>query len=151
MRKFQLVLLCVLLALAAAPLFAQAVVITDNATIPIEFTGTSCSGEPIILFGESHLVVHAVGNPNRTVFTTHINFHLEGDTESGTHFVVNEAVNSESTGAAGSANTFQSVGRLRAISTNSQENLYVDTIIHTTVNAQGEITAVTFEFETTCQ
>ena len=151
MRKFQLALLCVLLSLAAAPLFAQAVVFTDNATIPIDFIATSCTGEEILISGESHVVVHAVGNPNQTVFTTHINFHLEGDTAGGTHFVVNEAVNGEETSGAGSAHTFQSVGRLRAISTGSEENLFVDTIIHTTVNANGEITSVIFEFETTCQ
>lgn len=152
MRKFQLVLLCVLLTLAAAPLFAQAVVLTENSTVPIEFTGTSCTGEPIIIFGESHLLVHAVGNPNQSVFITHINFNLEGTTASGVHFVVNEAVNSTTTGTEPAGPfTFTSVGRLRAISTNSEENFYIDTVIHTTINANGEVTAMTFEFETRCQ
>ncbi|HWS55524.1 MAG TPA: hypothetical protein VN228_15405 [Pyrinomonadaceae bacterium] len=136
-------------AAAAAP---QAATITDNATVPIEFITTSCSGEPVIINGESHVVFHATGTPGgQQVARFHINFRLSGESASGARYVVNETVNStETRDADGAPSTFASVSHLNVVSTGGAENLRVRTTIHTTVNANGEITATSFEFTTEC-
>jgi hypothetical protein len=132
---------------------AQAGVITDNQTVPVEFINTSCEGEPVILTGESHVVFHATGTPGgQQVAKFHINFQLSGEAASGTRYVVNETVNStETRDADGAPSTFTSVGHLNVVSTDGTDNRYVRTLIHTTINANGEITSVTFEFTTECQ
>jgi hypothetical protein len=134
---------------SAAP---QASTITDNETVPVEFINTSCEGEPVILSGESHVVFHATGTPDgQQAVHFHINFQLSGEAASGTNYVVNETVNStETRDADGAPSTFTSVGHLNVVSTDGTDNRYVRTIIHTTVNANGEITSVIFEFNTEC-
>ena len=131
---------------------AQASTFTDSETVPVEFINTSCEGEPVILTGESHVVLHATGTPSgQQVFTFHINFQLSGEAASGTRYVVNETVSSTDTrDADGAPSTFTSVGHLNVVSTDGTDNRYVRTLIHTTVNANGEITSVIFEFETEC-
>lgn len=134
----------------AAP---QAATVTDSETVPIEFFATSCTGEPVIINGESHLVTHFTGTPGgQQVARFHINFRLSGESASGTRYVVNESVNStETRDADGAPSTFTSVSHLNVVSTDGTENLAVRTVIHTTVNANGEITSVTFEFTTECR
>ena len=134
---------------AAAP---QASTFTDNETVPVEFINTSCQGEPVILTGESHVLFHATGTPSGQQATTfHINFQLSGEAASGTRYVVNETVSPTDTrDADGAPTTFTSSGHLNVVSTDGTDNRYVRTLIHTTVNANGEITSVIFEFETEC-
>ena len=152
--------LLTLLAAAAALVFQQAAgaapqaaTFTDNQTVPIEFIATSCSGEPVIINGESQLLYHATGTPSgHGVATTHISFQLSGESASGTRYVVNETVNSTETRDADfMPSTFTSVGHLNVVSQGGGENLLVRTTIHTTVNANGEITSTSFEFTTECR
>lgn len=155
-RTFARVLL--LLAAAAALVFQgaaaapQASTITDNMTIPVEFFAISCTGEEVVINGESHVVFHATGTPSgHGVERLHINFQLSGESASGTRYVVNETVDSTQTrDADGAPSTFTSVSHLNAISQDGSDNLRVRTVIHTTVNANGEITSTTFEFTTEC-
>lgn len=132
--------------------WAQASTVTDNQTIPVEFINTSCGGEPVILTGEAHVVFHATGTPGgQQVERFHTNFQLSGEAASGTRYVVNETVNSTTTrDADGAPSAFTSVGHLNVVSTDGTDNRYVRTLIHTTINANGEITSVIFEFETEC-
>ena len=135
---------------AAAP---QAGTVTNNMTIPVEFINTSCGGEPVILNGESHVVFHATGTPGgQVVERFHVNFQLSGEAASGTTYVVNETVNSTQTRdvADSAPSTFTSIGHLNVVSQGGGDNRLVRTVIHTTVNANGEITSVTFEFTTEC-
>jgi len=135
---------------AAAP---QAATFTDNTTVPIEFVATSCTGEPVVISGESHVLFHATGTPSgHGTATFHINFQLSGVSASGTRYVVNETVNSTETRDEDFIpSTFTSVGHLNVISEGGTENLAVRTIIHTTINANGEITSTTFEFMVECR
>jgi hypothetical protein len=137
-------------AASAAP---QAATFTDNMTVPIDFIATSCTGETVIISGDSHVVVHGTGTPSgQSVFRTHIQFQLSGESASGTRYVVNESVNfTETRDADGAPSTFTSAGHLNVISQGGAENLSARTLIHTTVNANGEITSVTFEFTTECR
>jgi hypothetical protein len=134
---------------AAAP---QAATFTDNSTVPIDFIATSCTGEQVIISGESHVLIHATGTPSgHGTFKTHIQFQLSGESASGTRYVVNETVNgTETRDADFLPSTFTSVGHLNVISQGGGDNLSVRTVIHTTVNANGEITSTTFEFTTEC-
>jgi hypothetical protein len=140
------------LAVSVAPprASAQASVITDNRTVPIDFIATACNGETVIISGESHVVVHSTSNPNHNTLKTHIQFHLSGTSASGTEYVANETVDSIENSSAGGAQVLNSVGQLHLISQGGGDNLVVRTTIHTTVNANGEITALSFEFTTDC-
>lgn len=140
---------CIVLALLiCTPLCAQATVTNDNVVVPIDFQITACSGEVVTFTGESHVLQHSTGNGNANVSVVHINFHLTGTGASGTRYVVNEEVNGTSTFAG--AGTFNSEARLVGVAQGSADNLAVHTFIHTTVNANGEITSTSFEFESDC-
>ena len=135
----------------APPVSAQATVIDSNMTVPIDFIATSCNGETVIISGESQVHVHAVGAPGgHGTFFTHIQFHLSGEGPSGTRYNANETVNSIENSGLGTASTFNSVGQLNLVSQDSSDNLRVRTTIHTTVNANGEVTAASFEFTVDC-
>lgn len=155
-RLLRLVALSAVLALPGllwpAPAGAQATTTTDNATVPIDFIATSCTGETVIISGESHVVTHLTSTPGgHSTLKIHIQFHLSGESASGTRYVANETVNSTETSSAGGAHTVTSIGQLHLISQGSADNLVVRTTLHTTVNANGEITSTNFEFETDCQ
>jgi hypothetical protein len=144
-RVFTLIALVVLV---CVPAYAQATVTNENLHVPIDTIITTCSGEEVIFVGESHVVQHSTGNGNASVGVVHINFHLEGTSASGTHYVVNEEVNGAEVFAA--ASSFTSEARLIAVAQGNADNLIVHTFIHTTTNANGEITSQTFEFESEC-
>jgi hypothetical protein len=130
---------------------AQASVITDNQTVPIDFIATACNGETVTISGESHVVVHATNTPGGTSnFVTHIQFHLSGVSASGVRYNANETVNTTSTSGGNGSTTFNSVGQLNLISQGNEDNLVIRTTSHVTVNANGEITATSFEFTTDC-
>src|ERR1700753_4018028 len=74
--------------------FAEATTLTDNTTVPIDFTATACNGETVNISGDSHVVVHLTRNDNHTTFETHIQFHLSGEGASGTRYIANETVDS---------------------------------------------------------
>jgi hypothetical protein len=145
-RAFSVIAFVVLM---VAPAFGQATVTQENLIVPIDFQITSCSGEVVTFTGESHVLQHSTANDNTGHAVVHINFHLEGTGPSGTRYVVNEHVNG--TINSGAAGTFTSEARLVAVAQGSADNLVVHTFIHTTVNANGEVTAQSFEFETDCQ
>lgn len=155
--RLRLILACSLsLALAALTVpprvAAQATTTTDNVDVPIDFTATACNGETVNISGDSHIVVHVTTNDNHTTLETHIQFHLSGEGTSGTQYVANETVDSiEQTPLDNGAHVLNSVGQLHLIAQGSADNLIVRTTIHTTVNANGQITATSFDFEVECQ
>lgn len=123
---------------------------TDNQTVPIDFIATACNGETIIISGDSHVVVHTTSNPNHTTFKTHIQFNLSGTSASGIKFNANETVDSIENNSTGGAQVLNSVGQLHLISQGNTDNLVIRTTIHVTINANGEVTATSFEFTTDC-
>lgn len=145
---FKRALVITALLVAAAPLFGQAIVTQENAWVPIDFVITACNGEEVIFTGESHVVQHSTGS-NASVGIVHINFHLVGVGASGTRYIVNEHVNGENIFAG--ADTFTSEARLTAVAQGNEDNLMVHTFIHSTINANGELTTETFVFESDCQ
>lgn len=133
----------------APALFGQASTFITNQRVEFDFLVTNCSGEPVIFLGEAHVIQQATGNPNGGHSFVHINFSLQGESASGTRYIANEQLNGIE--VTNGATVFQNDGRLNAISQGSEDNLRVHTTIHFTVNANGEVTAEQFEFESECQ
>ncbi|HEV2705882.1 MAG TPA: hypothetical protein VGV59_08150 [Pyrinomonadaceae bacterium] len=158
MNRFfvRLSLVCALASMLLLPaalpcVSAQALVITDNVVVPIDFIATACDGQTVIISGESRVIVHSVtSDSGQTTFRTHIQFHLSGEAPDGTRYTANETVNGTETSGTGSATTFTSIGQLHLISSGSDDNLTVRTTIHTTINANGQVTSTNFEFTTEC-
>ncbi|HEX8178835.1 MAG TPA: hypothetical protein VF525_04755 [Pyrinomonadaceae bacterium] len=123
---------------------------TTSVTTPIDFTATACNGETVTLSGEATTLITVSDTSGGRGVTTHIHFHLEGTSASGTHYIVNETVNGADLGAGDIPATFNSTGSLHLISQGGGENLTVRTTIHTTINANGDVTAQSFEFQTVC-
>ncbi|MFP5246843.1 MAG: hypothetical protein ACLGH0_09120 [Thermoanaerobaculia bacterium] len=146
--RYRLGLLSALLLLSAGSAFAQAGTIITNQWVPFDFQITSCTGEIVTFIGEAHVIQQATGNPNGAHSLVHINFQLEGTSASGTKYVVSEQLNGIE--VSGGGFVFQNDGHLQAISQGSEDNLFVSTTIHFTVNANGEVTADQFEFTTEC-
>ena len=141
-----------LFALAAPPrVEAQATTMTDNVTVPIDFTATACNGETVNISGDSHVVLHLTRDANNTTFKTHIQFHLSGTSASGIQYNANETVDSIEQTTDSGPRVLNSVGQLHLIAQGSADNLVVRTTIHTTVNANGQITATSFDFQVECQ
>ena len=147
--RFRVAILAALLFVFSAPLFAQAATFMTNETVDFDFLVTSCSGEPVTFIGTAHVIQQGTGNQNGGHFFVHINFHLEGTSASGTRYEVNEQVNNIE--VQNGATVFQSEAHLNAIATGPEDNLAVHTTIHFTVNANGEVTAESFEFEADCR
>lgn len=137
--------------LVSAAAYGQATVTQENVIVPIDFVITACNGETVIFTGESHMVQNSAANGNGAHSIVHINFHLEGTGPSGTRYIVNEHLNGPFTLTFTGADTQTSEARLVAVAQGSEDNLIVHTFIHTTTNANGEITSTTFEFESECQ
>lgn len=138
----------ILLLVAAPSLFAQASTVITNQRVEFDFLVTNCAGEPVVFLGEAHVVQQATGNQNGGHSFVHINFSLQGESASGTRYVANEQLNGIE--VVSGATVFQNSGHLNAISQGNEDNLHVHTTIHFTVNANGEVTAESFEFETDC-
>ncbi len=137
------------LVLCSASLFAQASTVITNQSVEFDFLVTSCSGEPVTFLGTAHVIQQATGNRNGGHSFVHINFHLEGTSASGTVYEANEQLNGIE--VQNGATVFQNDGHLNAIATGPEDNLAVHTTIHFTVNANGEVTAESFEFEADCR
>jgi hypothetical protein len=135
--------------LVAAPLlFGQASTTITNQRVEFDFLITDCSGQPVVFLGEAHVVQQSTGNANGGHSFVHINFSLQGESASGTTYIAYEQLNGIEVQAGATA--FQNSGHLNAISQGPEDNLHVHTTIHFTVNANGEVTAESFEFETDC-
>ena len=147
--KSRIAVVVSLLLLSSVSVFAQASTFIANSRVPIDFQITSCTGEIITFLGEAHVIQQATGNPNAAHGLTHINFHLQGTGADGTLWQVNDVLNGME--VSGGGIVFQNGGRLVAVSQGSEDNLVVETTIHTTTNANGELVVERFEFEADCR
>jgi hypothetical protein len=133
---------------------AQATVITTNTEVPIEFFNVnSCTGDAITIEGTSHVLFHVTTTPSgHSNEKLEINFALQGvNAVSGIRYVVNETVGSTTASNVNGAFVFNTVSHLNVIAQGSEDNLVVRTEIHTTFNANGELTSSRFVFTTECQ
>lgn len=147
------VTLLLLASAGAAETRAQATAITSSTRIPIEFfNANSCTGDEVTINGTSHLLFHANGSPGgHGNEKLEINFALRGVSASGVEYVVNETVTATTESSTGGAFVFNTVGHLNVVSKGGTENLLLRTEIHTTFNANGELTSSRFVFTVECQ
>ena len=143
-----------LFALVSPAAKAQATIITSNTQVPIEFFNVnSCTGDQITIEGTSHVLFHVTTTPEgHSNEKLEINFALQGvSATSGTKYVVNETVTATTVSNVNGAFVFNTVSHLNVISQGSEDNLLVRTEIHTTFNANGELTVSRFVFTVECQ
>jgi hypothetical protein len=133
---------------------AQATVITSNTRVPIEFfNANSCTGDQVTIDGTSHVLFHANSSPGgHSNEKLEISFALRGvNATSGIRYVVNETVTATTESSVNGAFVFNTVSHLNVISEGSEDNLLLRTEIHTTFNANGELTSSKFVFTVECR
>ena len=148
-----LMLVCSLMTSTAAAPDAQTT--TENFTVPISGTSIDCAGNPVLLEGEIHTVVHTTftdSGRDTTVF--HINQRLQGISADGTRHVMNqqmhETVTADRTDGFPVAHTFVLHSHINNNDPNVPQ-LHVKATFHVTVNANGEVTGNQLILEEDCQ
>jgi hypothetical protein len=139
------------LTLLSKPAQARAETVTDTVQIPHSFPAASCSSpegefEFILLEGTLQTVSHTTMDANGG-FHTKAQFHIWGQGEglsSGDKYVFNDIQNStfnSPTGAVLNITQLQTFQIKRQGSATPTDDLQAKTLVHITVNAQGELTA----------
>ena len=134
-------------------LMAQATSVTTNLQTPINETVTDCNGQPVVLSGTVHTVVHFTADSSGG---THVSIHTNYQDVTGTS-PTNPAVtyravtNSHQTAnSSDPQNEFTSIQNLRLVSSGPTDNLRVKVRMHITINANGVATAVVERIEVVC-
>jgi hypothetical protein len=123
-----------------------------NQDIPISTTVPDlCSGELVGLTGTAHVLVGATLNDNHLHLDLHANIHATGTgLTSGASYVDNDAINVSLNLSANAAQNVTVVADLNLVGKGSVPNEKIKILIHVTMNANGDITAVTLDFDGTC-
>jgi hypothetical protein len=134
------------LTLLAKPAQAQAETVTSTDRIPVSFSVESCSGELVFVEGTSLTVAHTTIDANGG-FHTNFQFNVKGQGEglsSGDKYVFNDIRNStfnSPTGAVLNVTQLQTFKIIRQGSATPTDDLQAKTLVHLTINAQGELIA----------
>ena len=140
----------VLIGLCSEPSRAQATSTTTNTEMPFTATLTDCNGQSVVVSGTMHMVTQYTVSANGG---THLHINTNWQDVSGTAGTTtyraqsNNHSNFNSTGAQSEVTTIDDV---RLISSGSADNLKVRVTTHTTINANGEVTASFTNFEVIC-
>jgi hypothetical protein len=131
--------------LLAKPAQAQAETITDKDRSTFNGFFRSCTGEDLFIEGTMHTVAHTTIDANGE---RHVKFHFniqgQGEGESsGDKYVFHSVSNSHQNFTEDNANfTFSDTARLiRQGSATPTDDLQAKTLVHISINAQGELTA----------
>jgi hypothetical protein len=129
--------------------------LTSNTQIPSSFTFfDQCSGEDVAVTGTVHVVTTSTMTDNTLSGTFHSNFKATG-TGQVSGLAYQEAVVANSSFKTslingGATSTF--VGRITIVAPGAQNNQVSPIVMHTTMNADGEVTSLKVEAPTvTCQ
>lgn len=134
-------------------LMAQANSTTSNVQVPVNETVLDCNGQPVVLSGTVHMVVHFTTD---AAGGTHVSIHTNYQGVSGTSpsnpGVTYRAVNSshQTFNSSVPQSEFTSIENVRLISSGPTDNLIVKFTSHTTINANGEATSSFTRFEVVC-
>lgn len=140
----------VLIGICSEPTRAQATSTTTNTEMPFTATLTDCNGQPVVVAGTMHMVAHYTVSANGG---THLHINTNWQDVSGTSGTTtyrahsNNHFNFNSQGAQSEVTTIDNV---RLISAGLTDNLKIRVTMHTTVNANGEVTASFVNFEVVC-
>ncbi|MCA1593292.1 MAG: hypothetical protein LC754_11725 [Acidobacteria bacterium] len=132
-------------------LMAQATTITTNVEMPVNQTVTDCNGQPVILSGTVHMVVHSTTDANGS---THVTIHSNYQDVSGTSpsGITYRGVNSVETtfNSSGPQSEVTTVDNVLLVSQGSTDNLRISATAHITINANGVATAQFTRLAVTC-
>lgn len=132
-------------------LMAQATTVTTNQEVPVDTTVFDCNGQPVVLSGTMHMVVHFTTDANGgTHVTTHSNYQdVSGTSTSGLTY---RGVNNVQTtfNSSGPQSEVTTVDNVLLASQGATDNLRVSFTTHTTINANGVATAAFTRFTITC-
>jgi hypothetical protein len=123
---------------------AEAAVVV-NESEPFTIFEISCTGEPLVIEGRRHLLVHTTEDRAGGIhFATHFAIHGQGTSASGAKYVVNTGGNDNVTIAARGAFTQTITVRtvtMRAGEEAPADDLFFHVVLHLTANANGEVTS----------
>lgn len=152
-RPISPVVLVFLLALSSSA-GAQATSTTTSTTTPINTViAPSCQGELIPIVGQMNVTAHTTQNPaGESNMVFHISLHGAGVGETtGTRYEFNQSSNQVFNRRGSDALEFTFVDYVRVISEgNEQNDFFRRSLIHVTINAQGEMTAHVDQFDREC-
>ena len=142
-------------AAAGTPAFGQATTTTTNETIP--FTGNiinPCNGDTVTFSGTLHVVNTMTTNASGgTHLKTHINYQNVTGTgsPSGINYRVGTVSNDVVNDNDGPQNTATVISTVKLIAPGSALNYFMRTVLHVTVNANGETTSTVEEVSAECR
>jgi hypothetical protein len=127
-----------------------ALAVTTNSRTPADFTVATCGPDVVTLVGEMHLVVRRnVDSAGGLHLGMHSSGRYVGVGASGTVYSMN--LNDEqSVNLTAGAHEFTFETQELVVSRGSQPNFDAHLLIHTTLNADGEPTADTFDLRQSC-
>lgn len=140
----------VLVGICSESALAQATSTTTNTEMPFTATLTDCNGQPVVVSGTMHMVTQYTVSSNGG---THIHINTNWQDVSGTSGTTTYQAHSNnhshfnSNGSQSEATTIDDV---RLISAGPTDNLRIRVTMHTTINANGEVTASFISFEVVC-
>lgn len=150
-KMLSLTLAITLVALSlAGPAFAQALAITTNDFVPFaQVNLVPCAnggaGELVLVEGTLHIQQHITINNNRVTLKSH--FQPQG--AGGTGLTTGDSYNAvgvtqevDTLPLVGGAAEFTFINNFRLIGQGPDNNLQVKQTIHTTINANGDVTSV---------
>ncbi|PLS02473.1 hypothetical protein [Neobacillus cucumis] len=112
-----------------------------------------CNGEFIQAEGVSHVVLNMTPDGNGGFhLVSHDNFHATGTGDvTGSRYVVNGISKNTQNVKAPFPSTTTTISRLKVIAQKQGvPDFFTDFIVHITVNANGEVTAIKIEFDFDC-
>src|SRR3989442_1629184 len=132
------------------PSAAQAGTFTTNFPVPVDFVFSDCAGEPVHMTGVMHQLVHFTNNGSGgglLVLTSNYQGVKGVGLVSGTQYVGTNAdhltIDTNSSDPFPFELTFH--GHISFIGPGPGNNVEVDVTIHTTINANGQMTAEVVE------
>jgi hypothetical protein len=140
----------VLIGVCSEPTMAQTTSTTTNTEMPFTATLTDCNGQPVVVSGTMHMVAQYTVSSNGG---THLHINTNWQDVSGSSGTTTYQAHSNnhshfnSNGAQSEVTTLDDV---RLVSAGPTDNLTMRVTMHTTINANGEVTASYVTFEVYC-
>ena len=134
-------------------LMAQASTVTTNVEIPINQTVTDCNGQPVVISGTAHMVVHfTLDGHGGTHVVVHNNYQDVTGTSQINPAITYRAVNTshQTFNSNVPQSEFTSTENVRLVSSGPTDNLIVQITTHTTINALGVATATVTNMVVKC-
>jgi hypothetical protein len=158
--KARFAALPLLLLALALTLAAQASAAPDVETftlvenIPYSTGFTGCDGQTFTLEGKLHQTIHVTADETSGHITVAVQetFHVRGtNLATGTQYVANQTLHVTHTTAGPFPAELTSTGHITLVSRDGTPNFYIRTVLHQTVNANGEMTSDQLIAEEVCR